>query len=336
MQRLKKVDGVCRLVARLILIVFFCGAVLGQCAADVSGAQPDASQIQQFQIQQNFEKQDWAEVVRLAETMAARSADVNFEYGLALAHLQQLPKARAALMAGARACPQQKRFDLELAGVAFEEKRYPEASAWLRRGLKLDPRDAYANDFAGTVFLLMGNMNAALKYWNRVQKPYVAAMDFDPQLKVQRLILDRAFAFSPEAELKEREFETTEARLDGLGIFSRYNIVLNARADGKFGAEFHAQERNGFGSGWAGALVSTFGGAVYGDDLSELLQHWWVGCEFRIAFAVGCAEAAGVGFDFRAAERSAGVSLAAECRCAERELGDTAIVYWARLQCWGR
>ncbi len=123
--------------------------------------------------------------------------------------------------------PSQKRFPIELAGIAFERKQYPEAATWLRIGLKLDPQDSYANNFAGTVYFMMGNLNAALKYWNRVQKPYIAALDFDPHLRVQRLILDRSFVFSPAAILKQPDFASTEARLKGLGIFPAYNIALD-------------------------------------------------------------------------------------------------------------
>ena len=262
LQRQRKVESACKLLAGLFCLLVLSGALWGQCSTDMPGAPPNSSQIQQL-----FDQKNWAEVVRLAEPLVARSADLNFEYGLALAHLQRWPEARVALMAGERECREQKRFPIELAGIAFELKRNPEAAAWLRRALKLDPKDEYANNFAGTVYLLMGNMNAALKYWNRVQKPYVAALDLDPQLRVQRLILDRTFAFSPAAILKQHDFETSEARLNGLGIFPKYNIVLNARADGNpggnFDAEFHAEERNGFGSSRAQALVSTFSGAAY-------------------------------------------------------------------------
>lgn len=64
--------------------------------------------------------------------------------------------------------------------------------------------------------------------------------------------------------MQERDFETTEARLKGLGIFPRYNMVLKARDDEKFDVEFHAQARKGFGNSAAQALVSVFSGAVYG------------------------------------------------------------------------
>jgi tetratricopeptide (TPR) repeat protein len=201
-------------------------------------------------------------VVRLAQSRPGRSAEENFSYGMALAHLQRWPEARAALLLGERQCPRDKRFPVELAGVAFQRKQYPEAAAWLRRGLKLDPGDDYANNFAGTVYYLMGNPDAALHYWNRVRKPQIAALQLDSGLHVQRLLLDRAFAFSPAALLKQQQFETTEARLRGLGIFPTWNIALAARPNGSFDADFHAVERNGFGAPLQ-ALVSTFSGLPY-------------------------------------------------------------------------
>jgi len=182
---------------------------------------------------------------------------------MAFAHLQRWDEARAALVAGRRACPQQKRFPIELAGVAFQQKRYPEAARWIEKALRLDPHDAYANDFAGTVFLLIGNLDAALKYWNRIQKPQTNALKIDPQIHMRRLLLERSFVFSPQAEMLRGAFEASEARLNGLGVFPAYNIRLDARQDGKFDAEFHATERVGFGNGWLQSLVSVFSGLPY-------------------------------------------------------------------------
>ena len=212
---------------------------------------------------QAFRSHDWNEVVRLAEAEGRRSADEAFELGMALGHLQRWDEAHAALLEGRRACPQQKRFAIELAGIEFQQKRYAEAAAWLRGGLRIDPHDAYALNFAGTVYYLMGNVAASLKYWNRVQKPYVEELRFDQNLRVQRLVVDRAFAFAPAQLLKAGEYTATEARLNGLGIFPAYSIGLRAKDDGKFVAELHAIERDGFGSGrWAAALA-VFGGAPY-------------------------------------------------------------------------
>ncbi len=202
MQRQKRVERACAMLAGFLSLCVLSSTLSGQCSAGPQAAERATAPQDASQIHRLFEEKNWPEVARIAGATNERRADLNYEYGLALAHLQQWAQARAALMAGARECPRQKRFYLELAGIAFEQKRYPEAAAWLRRGLKLDPNDEYANDFAGSDYLLMGNMNAALKYWNRVHKPYISALDFDPQLRVQRLILDRAFAFSPAAVLE--------------------------------------------------------------------------------------------------------------------------------------
>jgi hypothetical protein len=107
------------------------------------------------------------------------------------------------------------------------------------------------------------SLPAALQYWNRIQKPSVATLDLDPHLRIHRLLLDRAFAFSPAAVLREPQLLTTETRLNALGIFPGYNIHLAARPDGSFDAVFRAQEQNGFGSGRLAALLSTLGGLPY-------------------------------------------------------------------------
>lgn len=210
-----------------------------------------------------YEQHQWAEAVTRAQQMPLRSPDVNFEYGMALAHLQRLDEARAPLLAGRRQCPAQKRFPIELAGVAFQQKKYPEATRWIEKGLRLDPRDEYANDFAGTVFLLMGNLDAAAKYWNRVHKPQINALNLNSQLHLQRLLLERAFVFSPQAMMQWQDLKSSEARLEELGIFPVFTIKLDARPDGKFDAEFHAIERDGFGNGWLQSLVSVFSGLPY-------------------------------------------------------------------------
>jgi len=245
----------------LVFFAFFFAPAL----ARSTQAQCPAAPQETAQIHQSFEQQNWAEVVRVAASLPCRPVDVNLEYGLALAHLQRWPEARAALEAGRRQSriAAQERFDVELAGIAFEQKRYPEAAAWLRRALKLDPKDDYTNNFAGTVYFILGNTEAALKAWNRVQKPHIANLQFDPQLHVERLLLDRAFTFSPAAMLRAPDWASTQVRLDALGIFSTYNIQLAAKPDGNFDAEFHAVERDGFGSGRLQAILSTFGGVAY-------------------------------------------------------------------------
>lgn len=214
-------------------------------------------------IQEKFQQQDWPGVVRLSKAAPTLAPDDNFALGMAQAHLGRLAEAERVLRAGQRQCPQDKRFPTELAGVAFEQKQYPTADHWLRKAQHLDPADAYVSNFLGTVYFLSGNLDAALQAWNRIHKPAIDNLDLDPHLRVHRLLLERAFAFSPHGTLEEPQFATTALRLDALGIFPAWSLHLNALPSGQFDAVFRAQEQDGFGAGPLEAAVSTFGGLPY-------------------------------------------------------------------------
>ncbi len=134
---------------------------------------------------------------------------------------------------------------------------------WLRLGLRLDPQDEYANNFLATICYLQGNLQAALKYWNRAGKPKIENVGFDPAPRIRAALLDRAFAFAPGDTLTLPDLLTSEARVQALGIFPAFDFKLAARADGKFDVAFNSQERNGFGDSKLQALISTFSGAPF-------------------------------------------------------------------------
>jgi tetratricopeptide (TPR) repeat protein len=207
--------------------------------------------------------QRWQEIVLLLEPMSSRSADLNFYYGTALARLERWHEAEIAFQSGLHLAPHDSRFPIELAGVAFTQKRYSQATRRLRQALKLSPQDAYANDFLGTIYFLQGNLDGSLKYWNRVGKPQVAEIRTDPPPHVSPTLLDRAFAFSPASVLEGSEFHASDARISSLGIFSRYHFDLIAAEDDKFDVSFRSQERNGFGSTKWEALFQSLHGLPF-------------------------------------------------------------------------
>ena len=196
---------------------------------------------------QLFTEQRWQEVVTLVESAGSPSADLDFYYGSALAQLGRLADAKQAFAAGSRLQPHDKRFPLELAGVAFKQKDYPRAARYLRRALHLDPHDAYGNDFLGTVYFLRGNIEAALKCWNRVNKPAIAEVRTVPTPRVSASLLDRAFTFAPASSLQLADLLTSDVRTRGLGIFPSQQFDLQARDDGKFDVLFRNRERDGWG-----------------------------------------------------------------------------------------
>jgi tetratricopeptide (TPR) repeat protein len=205
------------------------------------------------EVRQLAAEKRWQDISLLLGPLRSRSADLNFYYGMAMAQLEHWQEAENAFQAGGHLAPNDPRFPIELAGVAFKQKHYPQAARRLRQALKLAPQDTYAIDFLGTIYFLQGNLDASLKYWNRVGKPQVVESRADPVPQVSPAVLDRAFTFSPASLLQRSEFQDTDARIQSLGIFPRYQFDLRARDDDKFDIWFRSQERNGFGStNWEG------------------------------------------------------------------------------------
>ncbi len=205
------------------------------------------------EVKQLFADERWEEIVRIAEAESERSADLDYYYGTALSRLGRWEEAERAFQSGLSRRPGDKRFSLELAGVCFKRKNYAEAAEHLRRAMRLDPADAYAKDFMAGLYFLRGNLEAALKQWNRISKPEVAETRIEPALRVAPALLDRAFTVAPATTLDLRDLQTTKSRVSGLDIFSSYRFDLEARPDGKFDLVFRATERSA-GPTWAWLL----------------------------------------------------------------------------------
>lgn len=221
--------------------------------------------------QQLFTEERWPELVQVLGNVHDRSADQEFQYGIALAHVEHWDEARAAFLRGSRLEPRDKRFPIELAGVAFKQNQRRRAIAYLRRGLRLDHRDDYANEFIASIYFLQGNLEAAVKYWNRVStpKPEIVELRNEPPLQIRPALLDHAFAFSPAAVLTLQQLRATDVRLKNLETFSTSRLDLAARPDGRFDSVFRAQELNGLGSSKVEAVLHTFRGIAFQEVTPE-------------------------------------------------------------------
>ena len=234
-------------------------ASIADAKASGQGAPGNAS----LPAQQLFAEERWPEVIRAVEGASGRTADLDYYYGSALAKLGRLQEARGAFLAGYRLQPHDKRFAVELGGIEFLNKHYAKAAHWLLIASRNSPGDAYVNDFCGSVFYLQGNLEAALKYWNRVDKPRIESVRSEPVLKVNPVLLDRAFAFAPASTLRLPELLATESRIQAMDLFPTYTFTLSARPDEKFDVTFHAQEPGGWGSSKLEGLLATFRGVFY-------------------------------------------------------------------------
>lgn len=218
-----------------------------------------------------MQEERWSELVQRLAPFSNRSAEQEYEYGIALAHLERWDQARAALLRGSRLQPGDKRFFIELAGIAFKQKQNSRAISHLHRALRLDAKDDYANEFLATLYFLQGNLEAAVKYWNRIStpKPKIADEVNEASLRVNPALLDRAIAVSAGEAMQLTQLRSTDARLQNLEIFPIYRIDVVAQPDGSFDSVLRAQELNGFGNTRAEALIRTFRGLPFQEITPE-------------------------------------------------------------------
>jgi hypothetical protein len=189
-----------------------------------------------------YDAKRWEDVVRAVPESPNAPADLELDRGLALAELGRFNEAERTFEAGHAGHPQDARFLEEMAGIAYRDKRFAPAKKDLRRVLSLSPNDAYASNFLASIYFLEGNLEAALKYWNRVEKPKLSDLTYDPKPELDPLILDRAFKFSPGAVWTRIEYLTTNAQLDQLNLFPHMFYELQAQRDGAFKLVWHASQ----------------------------------------------------------------------------------------------
>lgn len=218
------------------------------------------------EVHKLFQQERWQDIANLHPALGI-SAETDFEYGIALARLERWEDAKVALKSGLHLRPRDPRFVVELAGIAFKQMNYTESETWLRRALHLSPKDSYTLDFLGTVFYLQGNIDAALKYWNRIGKPRVGTVEAWPKPRLNPMLFDRAFAFAPASTLELSDLRTTNRRIQQLDLFSSFRLNLEAQSDDSFNVTFRGSERNGCaGNSWACLLV------VFGQTPAQTLN----------------------------------------------------------------
>src|SRR5690349_2463406 len=253
-------------VSRLILPLF--ASFLFSLSANGQDQNPDQARL--AAAQSAFHAEHWDDAARLAQGPVKQSPELDFIRGMSFARMEKWDQAKLAFEAGARKSPRDSRFPVELAGVAYKQKDFSLAKKNLETALRLNPAEAYANEFLATIYFLEGNLEAALKYWNREENPRLKDIAFEPSLKLNETLRNRALAFNAPQVLTGDALFTTEARLDNLGIFSSRRIELTPADSGSHDLTLQLAERNLWGDSKAERIVSLFSGLPYATVYPEL------------------------------------------------------------------
>ncbi len=210
-----------------------------------------------------YDDKCWEEVISATQDAPPTPGDFGLYRGLALARLQRWDEAQKVFETSLARNPGDARIMTELAGLAYRRKKFKEAKAYLRRALAVEPSDSYAINLLASIYFLEGNLEAALKYWNRIGKPQLSDLSFQPRPRLKPILLDRAFQFLRGNVWKSSDFLTTRARLEGLGAFQLWRFDLEANADDTFDLLFQSAEKPGWrDSPWIG-VANLFSGLPY-------------------------------------------------------------------------
>jgi len=245
---------------RLLLVLVLLHNASAQ-TLPVSGSKANSDKVQQ--VKRLYDTAQWDAVVQAVPHATGEPADLALYRGLALAQLGRLDAAEHAFRTGLAACPQDVRFLEELAGIAYRRKRYPLAAGELQRALKINPQDEYAENFLASIYFLQGNLEAALKYWNRIGKPKLSDLSYDPVPSVDPLILDRIFVFSPGSVWRRSRYVKSQAELGSLDLFPNIFYDLQAQRDGTFQLVVHASPRSSWRSAKVQSVISALRGLPY-------------------------------------------------------------------------
>ena len=144
------------------------------------------------------------------------------------------------LPSSAKSVPTASRIDLEDASNAFRNGDYQLAKRLARRA----PRDPLVDDFLGTIFFLEDNLEAALKFWNRIDKPRIRQVPTELETTIARGNI-----------LRVDDYLLARKRLDASRTFSRYVLGLEPTEEDDFDVSLRAVERGGLQPvGWLRGL----------------------------------------------------------------------------------
>jgi tetratricopeptide (TPR) repeat protein len=210
-----------------------------------------------------YDGKHWEEVVAVTQDAPATPGDFGLYRGLALARLERWDEAQKVFEASLARNPGDARIMTELAGLAYRRKDFKDAKAYLVHALANEPADTYANNLLASIYLLEGNLEAALKYWNRIGKPQLSDLSFQPQPQLKPILMDRAFQFSRGSMWRSSDFLSTSARLEALGVSPLERFDLEENADDTFTLVFRSAESPGWrGSPWIGVATLASGSRI--------------------------------------------------------------------------
>jgi len=180
------------------------------------------------EARQAMERGEYVRAVNIltAEIAERPSADAYLDLSMAYRHMKEYQKAQDVLTDGSRRYPDNPRFHLELAGLFLENNDLESAKTEARRALLMDPHNSAASDLLATIDMSEGEVQSALRAWNKSGRPIVDDILHNYYLTFGSWVVRDAVAFHPAGILHYDEWKTTESRLFETGNFANVGLEI--------------------------------------------------------------------------------------------------------------
>ena len=174
---------------------------------------------------------DRGEYVRAVNILSAALAerptsDTYLYLGIAYGHMKEYQKAEDILKEGGQRFPEDSRFHNELANLFLENNDVDAARSELSRTLAADPNNGYAADLLASIDMSEGEVQAALRLWNRSGRPLINDILHNSYLTFGSWVVRDAISFHPSGVLRYGEWKTTESRLFETENFANVGLEI--------------------------------------------------------------------------------------------------------------
>jgi tetratricopeptide (TPR) repeat protein len=154
------------------------------------------------------------------------TADIYLELGAVYTRIMEYQRAEDTLKEGTRRYSQDPRFHNQLADLFLENNDREAAKAELRSTLQVDPNNNYASDLLATIDMSEGEVQSALRSWNKGGRPLINDILHNYYLTFGSWVVRDAVAFHPSGVLYYSQWKTTEARLLATDNFTNAGLEI--------------------------------------------------------------------------------------------------------------
>jgi hypothetical protein len=154
------------------------------------------------------------------------SPDTYLNLGTAYRHSRDWQKAEDILEEATERYPEDPRISIELANAYLGAGDVDSAREALQRALRIDPTNVAAADLIAAVELSEGEVQTALRYWNRSGNPIVNEVLHNTNISFGHWTVQDGNAFQPGQMLTYAQWRTTQLRLLETDIFSNVGISI--------------------------------------------------------------------------------------------------------------